>query len=929
MKKTFREDRNMKATIKMLGLPLLAAAALLSCSREMLPETETPDETTEVTPTEKPKTHTILIKAEDGEDTRTQIGADNTSSLWSEGDRLAVYQAFEWVEQMVLSEPGYSNNGGKTMAFPVTFDYQDPEYIDEECYNSEDELYYKFYYRAVYPAENVEHRQGKEGSCLVVSMPSIQYPTADSFDPKADILTSRPVFRNDQPDELSLSFKRQTALAQMTLKNLPAGVKIYLAGFYSAGTSQSFIIDCYGQEEGNWESSYYGGQVLMKYPEGLTVPSTGEVQTTFMTNPLSLEADDWFDIMAVVGVMVTDEETGEQREVLFQGYRGVELPEGRELVFEAGDATVFSVNMTDAEWMEIPPFELIFSDETLAEFDRLDQGILDIPWAISGLFDDGGGEGPIKAKASAGDYIDLEFEVNHPWDVSFSEPWLWASPTTGDASYRDDEEDYVRYSGFTLYATPNTTGIPREATMTISSQALGEKTIRVVQAPLVLPTGITISAPTAVAPYTTFDVEAELIYPEGQTGSFRPDIYFSGDAMLKSVNEGYLAVASGTVVFQADFSYGDLYLESEPVEVTVTEGTAPTDWYFLVKRESNPYLVHRTVSGDAWIPLPGGTTDVPAVANDLAFSADGTKVFVAGAKPDQEGGRKPCLWTYSRTGIEVSDWNMPDNVNVTNGEAKKIVVEGEDIYILAQAGDNYGGMYFVSKNNGVIWNNGYMNQPDTIFDMAVENGSFYLSGSTYFSNWAVGNTPFLRTNGGYKSLAKFNDSDLYQQRYYPESVTVKDGVAYVAGYVMARDRLSHDHAVISMWNGETPYFRYRNRADWWWTCVHDMAFILGDHRVYVGESYYTNSSSNRQQVPVFYYDLLRDYSTNYYWYPNNANNLPLAYSGETALNEVKVCNGIPVIRGTVDGTTAFWEAPWRDPALWENTTDTVIGFVVK
>lgn len=914
----------MKVTFKMLGLPLLAAAALLSCSREALPEIETPDDSTEVTPTEKPKTHTILVKAGEGDDTRTQIGADNTSSLWSEGDKLAVYQAYEWHEEVVLSEPGNSDNGGKTMAFPVTFDYVDPDFVNEDFFNPEDELNYKFRYRAVYPAESTEFNQGKDGTYLTVSLPSVQYPTADSFDPKADILTSRPVFRNDQPDELSLSFKRQTALAQMTLKNLPAGFKIYLAGFYADGLNQSLVIDCSEQDEGNWTGYYADGLLKMKYPEGLTVPEVGasgatEVRTSFMTNPLSLEAGDSFVVDIVLGVTDTDEETGEQRELLFEGYREVELPEGRDLVFEAGDATVFSVNMTDAEWMEIPPFELVFSDETLAEFDRLDQGILDIPWAISGIYDDGGGDDPKKTRASAGDYVEIEFEVNHPWTVSFSEPWLWASPTSGNPGYME----------FTLYATPNTSSTPREATMTISSQIFGEKTVRVVQDGLVLPTGITISAPTTVAPYTAFDVEAELIYPEGQTGSFRPDIYFSGDAMLKSVNEGYLAVASGTVVFQADFSYGDLYLESEPVEVTVTEGTAPTDWYFLVERETNPYLVHRTASGDAWIPLPGGTINGSAVANDLAFSADGTKVFVVGAKPGQEGGRKPCLWTHSETGIEVSDLNMPDNVNVANVEAKKIVVEGDDIYILAHAGDDFGGMYFVSKNNIVIWYDGYRNQPDTIYDLAVENGTFYLSGSTYFSNWAGGNTPFLRTNGNYKSLTKFQDSDLYQQRYYPMSVTAKDGVAYVAGYVEARDRYSHNHAVISMWEGGNAYFRYKSRADWWWTCVYDMAFILGDHRVYVGESFYNYSSTNRQQVPVFYYDLIRDYYTNDYWAPNYANNLPLAYSGETALNEVKVCNGIPVLRGTVDGTTAFWEAPWRNPVLWENTTDTVVGFVVK
>lgn len=465
--------------------------------------------------------------------------------------------------------------------------------------------------------------------------------------------------------------------------------------------------------------------------------------------------------------------------------------------------------------------------------------------------------------------------------------------------------------------------------MTISSTIFGEKTIRVVQDAITLPTGITLSAPSTVAPYSPFEVEAELIYPDGQTGSFMPDVYSSGDVVIKGLDEGYMAVTSGTAVFRAEFSFGGYYLEAEPVEITVTEGTAPTDWYFLVNRESDPYLVHRTVSGDTWIPLPlpGEPSVVHAVANDLAFSQDGTRVFVAGAAPDVVGNLEPCLWTYYGTGTDVAVWDMPDNENVAYGEARKIVVEGDDVYILAKAGNAYGYLNYVSKNNVIIWSEEYLNQPDTIYDMVVENGTFYLSGSTYFYSWAVGNTAFLRTNGSYKSLAKFNDPDLYQQCYYPKSVTAKDGVAYVAGYVEARDRYSHNHAVISMWEGGNAYFRYRNRGDWWWTRVNDMAFFSGNHRVYVGESYY-NSSTNRQQVPVFYYDLL-SLSTNAYWDPNYSNCLPLTYSGEVYLEEVKVCNNIPVLRGTVDGTTAFWEAPWKEPVLWENTTDTVIGFAVK
>ena len=74
---------------------------------------------------------------------------------------------------------------------------------------------------------------------------------------------------------------------------------------------------------------------------------------------------------------------------------------------------------------------------------------------------------------------------------------------------------------------------------------------------------------------------------------------------------------------------------------------------------------------------------------------------------------------------------------------------------------------------------------------------------------------------------------------------------------------------------------------------------------------------------MFYYDYIPTYL-------GGSNSLSLNYSGnEAGLNQVRMCNGIPVLRGTVDEKTAFWEAPWKEPMVWNNDDDEMIGFAVK
>ena len=1025
----FREGPKMRHTLKTIGLALLASAALISCSHEVLPVIETPEEK----PIEKPTIHTIQIKA-DSQDTRTQIV--ETSSLWSEGDRLFVYQGYSagkesWCQEAKASRPGTMINGGVQMGFEVDFDYVAPEDVESSWTDDDEE--YKFLYQAVYPAENAEHICYDSDNLLVVHMPLVQHPTQTSFDPKADILTSRPAYLMQQPDDLSLAFKRQTALGQMTLKGLPEGAKLYGVAFYtSAQLYSAFAINVSSNAEMGW--GYNNDGIVMQMP-GWVIPAAGasgttEILTSFMTSPFSLGEGGGFAVEVITKEMVEDDKTGESQEQLLDYIKVVQFEEGsgRELVFTAGDPTIFAVNMSGIEpevipdfvltfddeteyvfphisdakdpyieipyeisedgaevwisfgvnhpwsvsfsepWlsassssgypsygafkiyaeandtgsprqatmtiasqifgevkvlvvqpaMVLPDFELTFSRETLVTFPELAEGSLDLPFRVGG-----GGGGPKKTKVAPEDYIYLYFEISHPWTVSFSESWLSAYPSSGSPSYRDEDDDMV-YGYFNLYATPNDTGEPREATMTIASRYSDEKVnIRVVQEALVLPNSITINAPSVVSAYSCFDVEAILGYPDGVDRGYEPWIdVVDGSENIKWVSNGRLAVNPGTVTFRAYLSHDvysfldeDYYLEAE-AEVTITDGTAPTDWYFLVKQNDSPVLVHRSSAGDSSIPLPGSTEDVSVVANDLTLSSDGSLVYVVGAKPNGEGVLVPCMWTYDGSGFQSTDLNTPNNI--VSGEAKKVVVEGGDVYIHALAkNSDYVSTNCLFKNNEVIWNGA---SSDEIFDLAVENGNFYFSGTDKFynNNWSGGD-PYLWTNGVSTKLSGYSTNVLIQQRYCPESILVRDGNTYIAGYFYARDKYSNARAFATMWtNGDFQEYYYSSSTGWW-SCLYDSAFVGNDDDIIlVGESYY-NSSPIRQLKPALYLN-----------YPfNNSYKLPLTYSGEVGLNEMHICNGIPVLRGTVDGTPAFWEAPWKDPIIWENTEDTMIGFAVK
>ena len=591
-----------------------------------------------------------------------------------------------------------------------------------------------------------------------------------------------------------------------------------------------------------------------------------------------------------------------------------------------GEVTVRVVQ----ESMVLPDFELTFSDWTLEKFPELAEGRLELPFMVGG---GSGGGGPKKANAEVGDYIGLVFEISHPWTVSFSESWLTADPSSGSPSYRDEDDDVV-YRGFNLYATPNNTGVPREATMTIASIVYGEVNIRVVQEPFSAPRSISLNAPLTVTAYTPFDME--VVLDTDDLNHYRYTyIDNEYDSNIKWLDEdSVLIFAPGTYSFSAIFEYSsiDYYRESQPVTVTVTEPDAPTDWYFLIRRDNKPYLIHRVGISDTAIELCNNEL---AQANEMAFSANGSTVYVVGAVPGDNDALIPCLWTYDGSVASRTDYSDYPNMKATD-----LAVDNSDVYILVTDLNPAGSFDFLALKNGVEDGRYTLNpsyQPSfTISDITAEDGRYYLCGTRmdnytpyYWRNLTISTTqyswPLVEHNLGNSNLSK--------PMHYPESIAVKDGEPYVVGSV----RYSYGDFMLFrralFWQGDDyapnylgPYSMGSSTSGTYYM-FHQIVKSNG-HFILVGERYQDHNSYKDNWAPLLYFDSISRYND------ASLNAIPFAYSSRAGLNDVCLHNGVPALGGVlVDGTNtphpAFWEAPWKEPFQWPNDSDTIVDFLVK
>jgi len=218
----------MKTQFKRMGLIALASALIFpSCLREESPAPAAPEE-------EGMVSVDFLASFEDDVQTRTSMSVSGGKAefSWSKYDQLAIRQIHHratLTEPVIRLEPTAKltkeslSSISLSASFPVVNLDKILEYPGHKGK--------KFMYQAFFPASNVQLNPESKGDlvqCVRVTLPAKQTPKQGTFNPKADLLYSAPVYTAEQSTGnknplATLKFNRLASIGIMTLKNLPDG----------------------------------------------------------------------------------------------------------------------------------------------------------------------------------------------------------------------------------------------------------------------------------------------------------------------------------------------------------------------------------------------------------------------------------------------------------------------------------------------------------------------------------------------------------------------------------------------------------------------------------------------------------------------------------------------------------------------------------
>ena len=209
------------------------------------------------------------------------------------------------------------------------------------------------YYFSVYPSASFTNYNTSSGHVRArINTPDTQSPTANGFDPAADLLISNYAENLTQsPDgkySVTLSYYRQVALGKMHLKNMPSNSPIVSVEFSAKHDGSDVTLAGAKWYDFTTQSPYtiYSRKykLTLDYSEQNI---TGDMTAYFCCYPFELDEDDSFTVTVVT-------EAGETIT------REVTLPEGRSLSFEADRGTQFTVDMSKAvktnDWLTVEEY---------------------------------------------------------------------------------------------------------------------------------------------------------------------------------------------------------------------------------------------------------------------------------------------------------------------------------------------------------------------------------------------------------------------------------------------------------------------------------------------------------------------------------------------------------------------------------------------
>lgn len=194
-------------------------------------------------------------------------------------------------------------------------------------------------YNAVYPASAWVTSSNTDITNMKVITPTVQQPTATSFDSNADLLIAKSISVESQPTELQMSFGRAVAIGKMTVKNLASAESVLGVKFTAPDkkvTGRSYVDMTAGTIKEYGYINNFADNVTLNYSSEMNITANSEAGMTayFTCFPFEVATGETFTVTVTTATKIFT--------------KTITVQEGRALAFAAGDSSTFAVDMTDA-----------------------------------------------------------------------------------------------------------------------------------------------------------------------------------------------------------------------------------------------------------------------------------------------------------------------------------------------------------------------------------------------------------------------------------------------------------------------------------------------------------------------------------------------------------------------------------------------------
>lgn len=194
-------------------------------------------------------------------------------------------------------------------------------------------------YNAVYPASAWVTSSNTDITNMKVITPTVQQPTATSFDSNADLLIAKSITLESQPTELQMSFGRAVAIGKMTVKNLASEEPVLGVEFTAPDkkvTGRSYVDMTAGTVKEYGYTGNFSDNVTLSYSSEMNITANSETGMTayFTCFPFEVATGETFTVTVTTATKIFT--------------KTVTVQEGRALAFTTGNSSTFAVDMTGA-----------------------------------------------------------------------------------------------------------------------------------------------------------------------------------------------------------------------------------------------------------------------------------------------------------------------------------------------------------------------------------------------------------------------------------------------------------------------------------------------------------------------------------------------------------------------------------------------------